>query len=80
MMRAPAAGRNFEMAGGDPFLAGVTVRRPWRFTFFGCSPLGSQAAETVIGIQSQGVTANSKHMVVNDQETFRGAGRQRPYS
>ncbi|KAL8281508.1 hypothetical protein RQP46_006192 [Phenoliferia psychrophenolica] len=62
MMRAPNAGRNFEMAGGDPFLAGVT------------------AAETIIGIQSEGVSACAKHMVANDQETFRGAGRQRPYS
>ncbi|KAL8279083.1 hypothetical protein RQP46_008541 [Phenoliferia psychrophenolica] len=62
MMRSPNAARNFEMAGGDPFLAGVT------------------AEETILGIQSQGVAACAKHFIDNDQDTFRGAARQRVYS
>ena len=43
----PNAARNFEMAGGDPFLAGVT------------------AAETILGIQGQGVSACAKHYIVS---------------
>lgn len=50
--RAPAAGRNWESFGGDPFLAGVA------------------SVESVEGIQSQGVIANIKHFIANEQVRF----------
>ncbi|KAK4698909.1 beta-glucosidase, partial [Phenoliferia sp. Uapishka_3] len=56
LARAPAGGRIFEGAGGDPYLAGVV------------------SAETVKGIQSQGVIACAKHFIGNEQDTYRGPG------
>lgn len=51
--RAPAAGRNWEAAGADPYLAAEV------------------SAESIIGIQSQGVIACAKHWLANEQEHFR---------
>lgn len=51
--RMPAAGRNWEGFGADPYLQGIA------------------AAETIKGIQSQGVQATIKHFVANEQEHFR---------
>jgi beta-glucosidase len=53
MVRAPQAGRAFEVFGEDPFLA------------------SAMAAAQVQGVQSQGVIANAKSFVNNDQETDR---------
>ncbi|KAI0361769.1 beta-glucosidase [Trametes cingulata] len=66
LMRAPAAGRNWEgraticrahaascSGGGDPYLT------------------GELAFETIQGIQSQGVQACAKHFINNEQEHFR---------
>jgi len=54
MGRVPAAGRNWEGFGADPFLTGVA------------------SAETIKGIQSQGVIATAKHLIGNEQEHDRG--------
>ncbi|KAK3372692.1 glycoside hydrolase family 3 protein [Podospora didyma] len=51
--RMPAAGRNWEGFGADPYLQGIA------------------GAETVKGIQSEGIMATIKHFVANEQEHFR---------
>lgn len=51
--RSPAAGRNWEMCGADPYLC------------------GEAAYHTIHGVQSQGVQANAKHYLGNEQEHFR---------
>ncbi|EJD55142.1 hypothetical protein AURDEDRAFT_140808 [Auricularia subglabra TFB-10046 SS5] len=56
IMRVPAAGRNWEGFGADPYLS------------------GEAAFETIQGIQSQGVQANAKHYINNEQEHFRSSG------
>lgn len=53
--RMPAAGRNWEGFGADPYLQGVA------------------AAETIRGIQEQGIMATIKHFVGNEQEHYRQA-------
>jgi len=50
MMRAPAAGRNWEGFGGDPYLSGEATY------------------EHIMGVQSQGVQATVKHLLLNEQE------------
>ncbi|KAI5837331.1 putative beta-glucosidase L [Morchella snyderi] len=51
--RAPAAGRNWEAFGSDPYLTGVAN------------------AESVKGLQDEGVIACAKHFVGNEQERYR---------
>jgi beta-glucosidase len=53
--RMPAAGRNWEGFGADPYLQGVA------------------GAETIKGIQSEGIMATIKHYIGNEQEHFRQA-------
>ncbi|KIJ57390.1 glycoside hydrolase family 3 protein, partial [Sphaerobolus stellatus SS14] len=53
MMRAPAAGRNWEGFGADPFLSGVAT------------------AQTVLGMQGEGVISCVKHYIGNEQEHMR---------
>jgi len=62
MARAPAAGRNFEYAGGDPYLAGVVAKY------------------SIQGVQDQGVIANAKHFIGNEQEHARGSSLAQAYS
>jgi beta-glucosidase len=51
--RMPAAGRNWEGFGADPYLQGIA------------------AAQTIKGIQEEGVMATIKHFIGNEQEHFR---------
>jgi beta-glucosidase-like glycosyl hydrolase len=51
--RAPAAGRNWEAFGADPYLTGIAN------------------AESVKGLQDEGVIACAKHWIANEQEHFR---------
>lgn len=51
--RMPAAGRNWESFGADPYLQGIA------------------AAETIKGIQSEGIMATIKHYIGNEQEHYR---------
>ncbi|KAJ7155737.1 beta-glucosidase [Mycena filopes] len=57
LMRAPAAGRNWEGFGGDPYLSGLVVMHRFR--------------ATITGMQSAGVQATAKHYINNEQEHFR---------
>ncbi|KAJ7617514.1 beta-glucosidase [Mycena polygramma] len=60
LMRAPAAGRNWEGFGADPFLSGEGAFETITGTILFCAWL-----------QSQGVQATAKHFVNNEQEHFR---------
>ncbi|KXJ93867.1 glycoside hydrolase family 3 protein [Microdochium bolleyi] len=51
--RMPAAGRNWEGFGADPYLSGIA------------------AAQSIKGMQDEGVMATIKHLVANEQEHFR---------
>ncbi|KAJ7607968.1 beta-glucosidase [Roridomyces roridus] len=57
LMRAAAAGRNWEGFGGDPYLSGFINE--------------SERIQTIVGIQSSGVQACAKHYINNEQEHFR---------
>ncbi|KAH9906814.1 glycoside hydrolase family 3 protein [Xylariomycetidae sp. FL2044] len=77
--RAESMGLEFRVKGVNIALGpvvgpiGRTVRGGRNWEGFAADPYltGALAAETVIGIQSQGVITSTKHFIGNEQETYR---------